>query len=76
MIRWQIRGRSMTDDDKVLISEVQMLLLCMQADSDKSKIVRREIAEIVMAWWRGNFAPRSAAPILSSIFERGRKLGR
>ena len=57
------------EDPEYYINEAQTLLICMLADTDKAKVVRGEIIEIVNAWWRGKLAPRSAAPRLLSILE-------
>jgi hypothetical protein len=61
-------------DESRLISEREMLLLAMRTeatDGNKIEAVQNEIIEIVSAWNRGELLPRSDAPLLSKIYERG-----
>jgi hypothetical protein len=61
-------------DESRLISEREMLRLAMRTevtDDNKIEAVQNEIIEIVSAWNRGELLPRSDAPLLSKIYERG-----
>jgi hypothetical protein len=61
-------------DEGRLINEREMLLLAMRTeatDDNKIEAVQNEIIEIVRAWHRGELLPRSDAPLLSQIYERG-----
>ncbi len=61
-------------DESRLINEREILLLAMRTeatDGNKIEAVQNEIIEIVSAWNRGELLPRSDAPLLSQIYERG-----
>jgi hypothetical protein len=60
-------------DESRLIDEGEMLRLAMRTDANEGKIaaVQNEIVEIVRAWHRGELLPRSDAPLLSQIYEKG-----
>jgi hypothetical protein len=53
-----------------LISEAQMLRLCMRTDPKEGKqvdAVQREIIEIVKAWHRGKLLPKWEVPKLQEL---------
>jgi hypothetical protein len=56
--------------ERQIINEIQTLTLCMTADTKPGKQARREIARIVMAWYRGKLLPRSEAPLLMRVYEK------
>ena len=61
-------------EESRLINERDMLLLAMRTeatDDNKIEAVQNEIIAIVSAWNRGELLPRSDAPLLSQIYERG-----
>jgi hypothetical protein len=57
------------DEPAYLVTREGIVFFTMKSDGEVPAQAQAEIAQIVTAWWRGEIFPRSAAPVMTSLFE-------